>query len=319
MVVVVTRRTIRPPPSRPDQRGSVSALLGPAYKVASTLAFAGMLVGVKLLAQRIPSGEVVFFRSFFALLPVLAMVSWQGQLRSGLKTSRPGGHLIRSVVGVTAMVLWFSGVQRVSLADSLAITYAAPLLTVALAALLLGETVRAHRWTAVGVGFIGVLIVLSPHLGDLGHLTEGGAATGALMCFASAFFMAFAQIQVRSLTSTEKIGAIVVYFSVGSALVALLTVPWWVMPDGYDLTLLILTGIFGGIGQIFLTLSYRHADASVVAPLEYTSMLWAIVTGFWFFGEWPSLTVLLGSAVIIGSGVAIVLRERSLGLRRPPV
>lgn len=297
----------------------MSTLLGPAYKVASTLAFAGMLVGVKMLAQRVPAGEVVFFRSFFALLPVLAMVTWQGELREGLKTSRPGGHLIRSVVGVTAMALWFSGVQRVSLADSLAITYAAPLLTVALAAVLLHETVRAHRWTAVGIGFIGVLIVLSPHLGDLGHLGKDGAAAGAVMCFASAFFMAFAQIQVRSLTSTERIGAIVVYFSIGSALVALLSAPWWVMPDGRDLMLLIMTGIFGGIGQIFLTLSYRHADASVIAPLEYTSMLWAVVTGFWFFGEWPSTTVLVGSTVIIGSGIAIVLRERTLGLRRPPV
>lgn len=297
----------------------MSALLGPAYKVASTLAFAGMLVGVKMLGQRIPSGEVVFFRSFFALVPVVAMVAWQGELRDGMKTSRPFGHLIRSVVGVTAMILWFSGVQRVTLADSLAISYAAPLVTVVLAAILLRETVRLHRWTAVAIGFVGVLIVLSPHLGDLGHLTEGGAATGALMCFASAFFMAFAQIQVRNLTSTEKTGAIVVYFSLGSALVALLSAPWWVMPEGSDLFILISTGIFGGVGQIFLTLGYRHADASVIAPLEYTSMLWAVVTGFWFFGEWPSLTVMIGSTVIIGSGVAIVWRERALGLRRPPV
>lgn len=295
----------------------MSALLGPLFKVASTLSFAVMLVGVKLLADRIPSGEVVFFRSAFALLPVVAMVVWQGDLRDGLKTTRPGGHLIRSVVGVTAMVLWFSGVQRVSLADSLAITYAAPLVTVALAALLLGEIVRWHRWTAVAVGFLGVLIVLSPHLGDVGHILDGGAATGAAMCFASAFFMAFAQIQVRNLTSTERTGAIVVYFSIGSAMVALLTAPWWVMPSGPDLALLIMTGIFGGIGQIFLTLGYRHADASVIAPLEYTSMLRAIGTGWWVFGEWPTPTVFFGSAIIIGSGVAIVLRERALGLKRP--
>ena len=295
----------------------MSVLLGPLFKVASTLSFAVMLVGVKLLAERIPAGEVVFFRSAFALLPVLVMVAWQGELRDGLKTTRPGGHLIRSVVGVTAMGFWFSGVQRVSLADSLAITYAAPLLTVALAALLLGEIVRFHRWTAVGVGFLGVLVVLSPHLGDVGHVLEGGAATGAAMCFASAFFMAFAQIQVRSLTATEKTGAIVVYFSIGSSLVALVSAPWWVMPDGRDLALLIMTGIFGGIGQIFLTLGYRHADASVIAPLEYTSMLWAVASGWWIFGEWPSATVLLGSAIIIASGVAIVWRERALGLKRP--
>jgi len=295
----------------------VSVLLGPLFKVLSTLAFAVMLVGVKLLTGRVPAGEVVFFRSAFALMPVVAMVAWQGELREGLKTDRPGGHLIRSVVGVTAMALWFSGVQRISLADSLAITYAAPLLTVALAAILLRETVRFHRWSAVAVGFLGVLVVLSPHLGDLAHLLDGGAATGAAMCFVSAFFMAFAQIQVRSLTRTERTGAIVVYFSIGSALVALLTVPWWVMPDGRDFAILLMTGVFGGIGQIFLTLGYRHADASVIAPLEYTSMLWAVATGWWVFGEWPTSTVLLGSAVIIASGIAIVLRERALGLKRP--
>ncbi|NLH80333.1 MAG: DMT family transporter [Phyllobacteriaceae bacterium] len=294
----------------------MSVLLGPLFKVISTLAFAVMLVGVKLLSGRIPAGEVVFFRSAFALMPVVAMVAWQGELREGLKTDRPGGHLIRSVVGVTAMALWFSGVQRISLADSLAITYAAPLLTVALAAILLGETVRFHRWSAVAVGFLGVLVVLSPHLGELSHLLDGGAATGAAMCFVYAFFMAFAQIQVRSLTRTERTGAIVVYFSLGSALVALLTVPWWVMPDGRDFAILLMTGIFGGIGQIFLTLGYRHADASVIAPLEYTSMLWAVATGWWFFGEWPTSTVLLGSTVIIASGIAIVLRERALGLKR---
>lgn len=295
----------------------MSALLGPLFKILSTLAFAAMLVGVKMLGQRVPAGEVVFFRSFFALVPVLAMVSWQGQLRHGLKTDRPGGHLIRSVVGVTAMGFWFAGVQRVSLADSLAITYAAPLLTVALAALVLGEVVRMHRWMAVAVGFVGVLVVLSPHLGDLGHLTEGGAATGAAFCFVSAIFMAFAQIQIRNLAGTEKPGAIVVYFSLGSAVASLATVSWWVMPSASDLALLVTVGLFGGIGQIFLTLGYRHADASVIAPLEYASMLWAIGTGWWFFGEWPSVTVLVGSTIIVASGIAIVLRERALGLKRP--
>jgi len=295
-------------------------LVGPAFKIASTLAFAVMLVAVKLLSGRVPAGEVVFFRSALAVLPVLVMVAWQGELSTGLRTSRVGGHIIRSVVGVSAMSLWFFGVQRLPLADALAITYAAPLLTVALAAILLGEIVRRHRWTAVAVGFVGVLIVLSPHLGDLDHLTEGGAATGALCCFGSAVFMAFAQIQVRNLTATERTGAIVVYFSLGSALFSLATVPFgWVMPSLGDTMLLVTCGLFGGLGQIFLTQSMRHADASVVAPLEYASMLWAVVSGFWIFDEVPSLTVALGAVVIIGSGVAIVLRERRLGLSRPEV
>ncbi len=296
----------------------MSTLLGPAYKIASTLAFAVMLVAVKLLSGRVPAGEIVFFRSALALFPVIAMVAWQGQLRTGLKTSRPGGHVIRSMVGVSAMALWFSGVQRLPLADALAITYAAPLLTVALAAVLLGEVVRAHRWSAVAVGFAGVLIVLSPHLGDFGQALEGGAATGAMFCFGSALFMAFAQIQIRNLAATESTGAIVVYFSLGSALFSLTTVPFgWVMPTLSDAALLATCGLFGGLGQIFLTQSMQYADASVVAPLEYASMLWAVVAGLWLFGEVPSLTVAVGATIIIGSGVAIVLRERRLGLRRP--
>ena len=113
------------------------ALLGPAFKVASTLSFAFMLVAVKALGTRVPWGEVVFFRSAFALIPVVAWSWWQGGLREELSTSRPGGHLIRSVVGVTAMALWFSGVQRLPLADALAITYAAPLVTVAFSILAL--------------------------------------------------------------------------------------------------------------------------------------------------------------------------------------
>lgn len=298
----------------------MSTLLGPLYKIGSTLAFAVMLVAVKLLSDRVPSGEVVFFRSAFAVFPVVAWVALQGELRDGLKTSRPAGHVLRSVYGVTAMSLWFAGVQRLPLADALAITYAAPLVVVALAAVLLGETVRSHRWSAVGVGFLGVLIVLSPHFDDVSHLGTDRGATGAGFCFLSAFFMALAQIEVRRLATTERTGAIVVYFSIGSALFSLVTLPFgWVMPTGADFALLVACGLFGGIGQILLTLAYRHADASVVAPLEYASMIWAIGTGLWLFDEIPTLTMLVGTMVIVGSGIAIVWRERALGVKRREV
>jgi drug/metabolite transporter (DMT)-like permease len=294
------------------------SLLGPLFKVLSTLAFAVMLVAVKLLATRVPSGEVVFFRSAFAVFPVVAMVWWQGELRDGLTTARPGGHVMRSVYGVSAMSLWFAGVQRLPLADALAITYAAPLVVVALAAVMLGEVVRAHHWSAVAIGFLGVLIVLSPHLGDLERIGSDAGATGAAMCFLSALFMALAQIEVRKLATTEKTGAIVVYFSIGSALFSLLTLPFgWVMPSGPDLVLLVTCGLFGGIGQILLTLAYRHSDASVVAPLEYASMIWAVATGLWLFDEVPTLTLAIGTAVIVASGIAIVWRERALGLKPP--
>ncbi len=296
----------------------MSSLLGPAFKIGSTLSFAVMLVAVKMLGDRVPAGEVVFFRSAIAVVPVIAWVALQGQLRDGLKTERPGGHVMRSVYGVAAMSLWFAGIQRLPLADALAITYAAPLAVVALAAVFLGEIVRIHRWSAVAVGFVGVLIVLSPHVADLTHLGSDAGATGAAMCFASALLMALAQIEVRRLATTEKTGAIVVYFSLGSAFFALFSLPFgWVVPNGSDALLLVACGFFGGIGQILLTLGYRHADASIIAPLEYASMLWAIVSGFWLFDEIPSLAVVIGSTVIISSGVAIVWRERALGMKRP--
>ena len=289
---------------------------GIVLKIASTIAFAFMVTAIKAASADIPAGEVLFARSFFGIVPVIIYLVWIGEFPASLATRNPFGHVRRSLVGTLSMFTWFTGIAHLPLPDATAISYSGPLFGVCFAALLLGEKVRAFRWTAVFVGFVGVLIVLSPHFGDLDHLTEGGAATGAMCCFGSAVFMAFAQIQVRNLTATERTGAIVVYFSIGSALVALSTSPWWVMPSGGDLALLILTGIFGGIGQIFLTLAYRHADASVVAPLEYTSMLWAVVTGWWFFAEWPSLTVLVGSAVIVGSGIAIVWRERAIGIAR---
>lgn len=288
-----------------------SSLLGPAFKVASTLAFAVMLVAVKLLSGRVPAGEVVFFRSALALVPVLTMVWWQGDMPEGLRTSRPGGHVVRSVVGVSAMALWFFGVQRLPLADALAITYAAPLLTVGLATVLLGEAFVAARWVAAVVGFVGVLVVLAPHLADFGAITAGGAATGALCCLGSAVFMSFAQIQIRNLTATERTGAIVVYFSLGSSLFALSTLPFgWVWPSPWEAFLLGVCGLFGGLGQIFLTQGMRHADASVIAPLEYVSMLWAVASGFWVFDEVPGLMVAVGAAVIIASGIVVVIGER---------
>ena len=295
-------------------------LVGAGLKLVSTFAFAIMLALIKAVGDRVPPGEVAFFRSAIALAPVLLHLWWNNDLPNGLKTDRPFGHIIRSAVGVTSMMLWFAAVQHLPLADGLAITYAAPLLTVALAAILLGEVVRIHRWTAVGVGFIGVLVILWPHLGDLGRFRESAQAFGAVLALGSSFFTAIAMIQVRRLTATERTGAIVVYFSIGSALFTLVTVPFgWIVPDGRELLLLCLCGVAGGIGQLLLTQSYRLADASTIAPLEYTSMIWAGFIGYWAFGELPTTYAIVGSVIVVAAGVYIVYRERVLALRRPPI
>lgn len=293
----------------------MNPLLGILHRVLSTLAFGLMIVALKLTEGRIPSGEVLFFRSFFALPPVVIAIWWQGQLGHGLKTERPGGHILRSLYGVTAMFLWFSAFQLLPYVDALAISYAAPLIMVVLAALILKERVRIYRWTAVAVGFTGVLVMLAPHLGDFGKGQPDTAALGALAAFLSSFFIAMAGIQVRALTKTESTGAIVVYFSIGCTLFSFLTLPFgWVVPSAHDLAALIATGLLGGVGQLFLTTSYRYADASTVAPIEYVSMIWAVLFGYFLFAEVPHASVLVGSAIVIGAGVFIVMRERALGI-----
>jgi drug/metabolite transporter (DMT)-like permease len=288
---------------------------GIALKVGSTMVFAIMMVLLKNIGLRVPAGEMVFFRSLFAVVPVVVFLAWRGDILSAIRTDRPGGHLARSFLGVMAMFLWFGGLQRLPLADGLAITYAAPLITVTLAGIILGERVRLYRWTAVALGFGGVLLMLAPHLRDVGHFFEDTAALGAMLAFLSAFFMAVSSIQVRRLTMTERTGAIVIYFSIGCAAFALLTAPFgWVAPEPLDLAALIAAGLLGGIGQLMLTQSYAHADISTIAPLEYTSMLWAVLLGIWLFGEIPDVTVLIGSLVVITAGTVIILRERRLGL-----
>jgi drug/metabolite transporter (DMT)-like permease len=219
-----------------------------------------------------------------------------------------------------AMGLGFAGLALLPLPEVTAIGYAAPLLTVVFAAMFLGEQVRAFRLIAVVVGLAGVLIVLSPRLGAFGGESdaEGLRATlGAIVVLGGAVFNALAQVFVRKLVGTERTSTIVLYFSLTASGLALLTLPFgWVVPDPGDAALLILAGLLGGVGQIFLTASYREADASVVAPFEYVSILFALAIGFAVFDEVPTPTMLAGAGIVIAAGIAIIWRERQLGIER---
>ena len=170
----------------------------------------------------------------------------------------------------------FVALSYLPLPDAVAIGYTAPLMVVVLAALVLKETVRIYRWTAVAVGFVGVLIMLAPHLaaGAAASGLGAGPARGAAFALVGALCAAAATIQIRQLTATEKTGAIVFYFQALTTLLGLAT--WalgWNLPNGADGLLLVVVGILGGIGQILLTQSYRYADTSLIAPFEYTTMV----------------------------------------------
>ncbi len=287
-------------------------------KLASALLFAIMLALVRYLGTAFPVGQVVFFRSAFAIVPVVLMLAVRNQLLSAVRTRRPFGHLGRGGISVFAMFLNFAAFARLPLVDATAISFAAPLITVAFAAIFLGEHVRIYRWTAVAIGFVGILVMLAPHL-DYRHFTgpDVAGAVGATCALLAAIANSAAVIQTRRLTQTETTSAIVFYFSLICAFAGLATWPFgWESPSHIELAALIGTGLCGGVAHILLTESYRFAPASVLAPFDYTAMLWAFLLGFVVFGELPTVTVYIGSVIVAGAGLYVIWRERQLGLQR---
>ncbi len=278
-----------------------------------------MIACVKAASVTVPTGEVMFARAFLGLVPVLVYLAFRGELSQAFKTQRLGGHFLRSSVGVTSMALWFSCLALIPLPEALAIGYASPLVTVVFAALFLGETVRIYRWSAVLVGFIGILIILAPRL-SLGALAGAGTneTIGALAALGSAFTAAAAMVLIRRLITTESTPSIVVYFSLIASGFSLLTLPWgWVVPNAWEAWMLILSGLLGGVGQILMTESYRHADASTIATFDYSGMIWGLLVGYLLFAETAETSVLIGTAIVIAAGLFIIWRERRIGLAQP--
>lgn len=291
-------------------------LRGIVYKLISVTIFMVMSSLVKSISDTIPPGETVFFRSAFAVPVILVWLAFRGELRTGLRANNPLGHFWRALLGVTAMGLGFASLAFLPLPEVTAIGFAAPLLVVIFAAIFLGEDVRLFRFSAVMVGLVGVLIVLTPRL-SIGSEVDAVQTLGAMLALTGAVSAALAQVTVRKLLATEQTSSIVFWFSVNAALLSLVTLPFgWVMPTPGQAGILVLTGILGGIGQIFLTSSYREADSSLVAPFDYAAILLALAFGYWIFDEVPTLTMLTGAAIVVASGIAIILRERHLGLER---
>lgn len=311
-------------------------LRGILFKVAATMCFTLMAALVKMASRSFGMGEMVFFRSFFALGVIVIWLGAVGQLRQGLVTQRPWGHLARGLIGSCGMITTFMALSLLPLADATAISYATPLITVVLAAVFLEEKVKIYRWSAVVVGFIGVLIMLQEHLGEgigVGPQLFGMArgTLGAIIALVSAFCAALAMTQTRRLTKTESTGSIVFYFqSLTSAIglgVALLAGVWpssapgaammasevWIWPSFTAFLVLAGSGVFGGLGQIFMTESFRHADASIIAPFDYLTMIWAVFISYSVFGDVPSFWILAGAALVMGSGLFVILREQYLG------
>lgn len=291
---------------------------GIALKLVSVLLFTIMAACIKAAREYVPTGEAIFFRSFFAVPPILIYAWWQGQVMLAFRVNDPFAHANRGLVGIAAMACGFAALGYLPLPETIAIGYAAPLMATGLAALMLGEQVRMFRWTAVMVGLAGVLVMLWPRLTVLasGEFTDT-EALGAWFSILGAVMVAMATIHIRKLTMTETTLSIVFWFSAICTVVSLTTIPFgWVWPAGWTLWLLIISGLLGGVAQIVMTEGYRQADASTLAPLEYSSMLYGLAIGYTIFTEIPSTQVLVGASIVIAAGLLIIYRERQLNIDR---
>lgn len=293
----------------------MNARLGVLLKILAALCATLMLACVKGLNGAIPTGEVIFFRSFIALFPLLIWLKVQGNVLENLKTRNLFGHFIRGFSGTGGMYFNYLALVYISLADATALSYAAPLFTVILAAMLLKERVRMSRWVAVVVGLSGILIMLSSSLSASGALFSSQAnnattSLGVAFALIAALCSATSNVQIRFLNGIEKPGAIVFYFSLMTTLIGLATALFgWIKPNALQLLLLVGCGLFGGLAQILVTLCLRYADASLLAPFDYTTLVWSMLIGYLFLHSLPGSTTLLGASVVALAGIFAVWRE----------
>ncbi|QPM91394.1 DMT family transporter [Pseudooceanicola algae] len=293
-------------------------LKGILLKLVAVSCFIVMSSLIKASTPHVPAGEAVFFRSFCSLPIIVGWLAARGDLSTGMRVANPMAHVWRGFIGTTSMGCGFAALAFLPLPEVTALGYTMPLLVVVFAAMFLGEKVGIFRIGAVVLGLCGVMVVLEPRVTTLGgDMVEITQAAGALLVLFGATCGALAQVHIRNMVKTEQTSAIVFWFSITATAMSLLTIPFgWVMPTPFEATALICAGLVGGVGQIFLTSSYRFADASLVAPFDYASMLFALLIGYFAFGEVPTAQMLIGAAIIIAAGVIILIRERQLGLQR---
>ena len=279
--------------------------LGVVYMIMSVLFFSFMDILIKI-TDEYAVGQVMFFRAVFGLIPIFFLIP-KNRLRDFYKTKHVGLHFYRSFFGAIAMAAIFIGLRNLQLAEVTSLAFSGPIWVVIFSMIFLSEKIRTKRWVAVGLGFIGVLIISKPGFNNLNYY----------YIFPIIFCIGFAgvSILIRKLTlAGETVWLIAFYFSVASGLGGLATFPLgdWIMPTKYDLVLLILVGLLGGIANLTLTQSYKLAEVTLTTPLKYLSLVFAIIFGFYFFNEVPSINTLLGSGLIVISSGIIFFRENQL-------
>jgi drug/metabolite transporter (DMT)-like permease len=273
----------------------------------AVVVFTSMDAVIKLVSETFPTGQLVFFRNLFAFGPILIFMMAQSRLQ--FRTRHAFGHLARGLFGVSAMYCYFLSYKLLPLSDAIALGLSGPIFLTVLSIPFLGERVGLRRWSACIVGFLGVLIMTRPGAGVW--------QAEALVPLLAAVFYALAMISIRKLTATESSGTIVFYFTLFATLAGLATAPLgavdpelaWVWPSGSEWLIVLAIGLMGGCAQILITIAFRCAPVSVVAPFDYMALVYGFMLGWYWFEEVPDWYLIIGGATVVASGIYIVHRE----------
>jgi drug/metabolite transporter (DMT)-like permease len=295
-------------PARISPAAASNAARGIAMMLLCVLLFSCMDAAVKFATQSYPIGQIVFFRNLVAFLPIAFYIRASGGI-AVLRTRRIGVHVMRTMIGLGAMVCGFLGYSLLPLGDAVALEQSGPIFLTALSVPLLGERVGIRRWSAVIVGFAGVLVMTRPGAGVFDP--------AALLPLSAALLYAVAMIAIRKMSRSEAAATIVFYFTLIGALAGALSLPFqWHWPDGPGLLVLVGVGLLGGGAQITMTLAFRLAPVALLAPFGYAGLVFAMGFGYVIWGEVPDAYLLLGAAIVVASGLYILHRETTLARRR---
>jgi len=274
--------------------------LGFLYMFLSVCTFSVMDLLVKWSSDY-PTGEVLFFRGFFGLLPTYFLIP-KDKLKTFYKTKRSKEHLFRCLMGLMALIAIVIALRELPLAVVVSLSYAAPLFITVLSIFLLSEKVGVFRWLAVLIGFIGVIIIAEPGFKGMNYLYF----LPLIFCIG----MAFVTITIRKLSTTEPIWLISIFFTITISLAGLATIPMgWIMPNFQDFILLALIGVTGGSANLLLTQSYKLSEVSLVAPLKYLALIFAIIFGYLIWNEIPTIKTLIGASLVVLASLIIFRRE----------
>ena len=248
-----------------------------------------------------PVGQVLFFRGFFGIIFYFFIIPRE-RLHDFYKTKRPGLHSLRCLAGLIAIIAIFIALRKLPLATVVSISFAAPIFTTIFSIFLLSEKVGIYRWLAVLVGFIGILIITEPGISNLNIYY----IFPIIFCLG----LSYVAITLRQLSTTEPVWLISLFFSIAITFLSFLTLPFgWVMPSFNHFLILSLVGIFGGVSNLWLSQSYKYSEVSLVTPLKYLTLVFAIIFGYFIWDEIPTIKTLIGALLVIVSTLIIFKRE----------